>query len=127
MHTILMVFQDSSFWIRREELSITICQDLFILFLVVPSDIKTGVYTLILTDGENEWIISNSFKVMIRKKLLAVWRDRPDDVGVRSRSEYRLEYQGSVLTAVVYRSCLMKDGQVTEEQSYDRYVKISVL
>lgn len=88
MHTILMVFQDSSFWIRREELSITICQDLFILFLVVPSDIKTGVYTLILTDGENEWIISNSFKVMIRKKLLAVWRDRPDDVGVRSRSEY---------------------------------------
>lgn len=30
-----------------------------------------------------------------------------------------------MLTAVVYRSCLMKDGQVTEEQSYDRYVKIS--
>ena len=91
----------------------------------VPSDFKTGVYTLILTDGENEWIVSDSFKVMKRKKLLAVWKEEPYDEDVRVRGEYRLEFQESELKAVVYRSCLLQGGQVIEEQSFDRYVKIS--
>ena len=94
---------------------------------MIPADFKTGVYSLILTDGENEWILSNSFKVMKRKKLLAVWMEKPYDGDVIERDEYRLEFQESVLTAIVYRSCLLQDGQMLEDEepSYDRYVKVS--
>ena len=92
---------------------------------MVPAELKTGVYSLILTNGENEWIISNSFKVSIRKKLLAVWVESPYDDDVRERDEYRLEFSGADLTAVVYRSFLLQNGEEIEEQSYDRYVKVS--
>ena len=92
---------------------------------MVPADFKTGVYTLILTDGENEWILSKQFKVMKRKALLAVIRDAPYDAGVRIRDEYRLEFQGEELSAIVYRSCLVEAGQEQEELSRDRYVRIS--
>ena len=94
---------------------------------LVPADLQTGVYSLILTDGDKEWILSNSFKVCIRKKLVAVWMEKPYDGDVITMSEYRLEFQESVLTAIVYQSYLLQDGQVLEdeERSYDRYVKVS--
>lgn len=91
----------------------------------VPITMKSGQYSLILTDGVHEWPITSSFIITLKKTLAAVSCDEPYNEGVRTFKEYRVERDanGEVLAVVYYYS--RYEGEVIETETTDRYVKVA--
>ena len=91
----------------------------------IPADLKSGKYTLVLTDGTLEWTLSASFLVSRKKTLLAVSKDEPYEDNIRHCSEYRVEYENGGVIAITFTQALTENSQVTEVLSMDRYVQES--
>ena len=91
----------------------------------VPINMKPGVYSLLLSDGVNQWPITSSLTITMKKILAAVSCDEPYNEGVRTFKEYRIELgsKGEVV-AIVYYHCRY-EGEVIETETTDRYVKVA--
>ena len=92
---------------------------------VIPEILRSGRYTLVLTDGMLEWTLTTSFLVSKKKTLLAVSKDEPYNEGIRHCSEYRVEYENGEVIAVTFTQYLTENSQITEQLSQDRYVQES--
>lgn len=91
----------------------------------VPADLKSGQYTLVLTDGTLEWTLAASFLVSKKKALVAVSKDEPYEDNIRHCSEYRVEYENGEVLAITFTQALTEDSKVTEVLGMDRYVQES--
>lgn len=88
----------------------------------MPSDMALDVYSLYLSDGVDEWLLSDSFTVTVRKKLLSVSRQAPLQDEVVYRSGYEVEYEGDEVKAIVFTASQLENGVVLSEEVHDRYV-----
>ena len=87
----------------------------------IPDNTPSGNYTVYLSDGVNEWLISDSFLVAVKKRLISVSRVDPYDGDIKYVSTYRIEYEGDVHKAIVFTVELHENGEVLESLQYDRY------
>ena len=90
--------------------------------VTLPADIDRTVYSLYLSDGMDEWLLSDSFAVALRKRLASVSRYAPVDGAVRYRTCYALEYDADVFKAIVYTASQVENGEVLLEEAHDRYL-----
>ena len=91
----------------------------------IPEGLPSGKYTLVLTNGTSEWVLSTSFLVSKIKTLVAVIKDEPYEDNVRYCSEYRVYYNDSVVSEVTFSQYLMEDSQVVEVNIQDSYTQVS--
>lgn len=91
----------------------------------VPENITSGKYSLVLTDGTNEWVLSVSFLVSRMKTLVAVVKDEPYENNIRYCSEYRVMYEDNVVSAIAFKHYLTENSQVVEVSTQDNYVRVS--
>lgn len=88
----------------------------------VSDDIQPHVYSLVLVSGIDEWVLSGSFNVTRKKRLVAVRKTAPHDTQT-SVNEYRVEYSGGQVVAIRYTSGLYEDDVLVETSADDRYVQ----
>ena len=91
----------------------------------VPAEMPSGKYTLILTDGTNDWVLSVSFLVSKIKTLVAVIKDEPYEDNIRYCSEYRVIYADDAVSAIAFKQYLTENSQVSEVSIQDNYVRLS--
>ena len=93
----------------------------------VPSDVPLGTYRLVMTDGEDEWVLEDGFMVARRKRLMKIREEIVDpEAGTVEVYEYRNEYDGDEVKAVVSDYKLNDfSGQVVDSGYEYRYVQIA--
>lgn len=114
-HVLLLVKDGESVVLRQETVSSG-------LRVTVPDGTACGIYSLYLSDGSNEWLLSDCVSVAVRKTLRSVSRTSGYDGTIRYRTSYDVEYDGDMVAAVVFTASLTEDGEVLMEEARDRYV-----
>lgn len=88
----------------------------------IPSDAERGVYSLWLSDGSSSWMLTDSFTIAIRKRLVSVSRIEPYDAEMKYRTSYTVEYDGDEVNAITYTASIMENGVVVNEEVRSRYI-----
>lgn len=92
---------------------------------ILPSDMASGMYSLVLTDGSDEWVLTTSFLVSKKKILSAVALEEPYEGEVWYRTEYRVVRENGDIAAILFTQSLVQDAQVVEVKNQDKYVQVS--
>lgn len=114
-HVLLLVKDGESVVLRQEAVSSG-------LRVTVPDGTACGIYSLYLSDGSNEWLLSDCVSVAVRRTLRSVSRCSDYDGTIRYRTCYEVEYAGDEVSAVVFTASLTENGEVLMEEARDRYV-----
>lgn len=88
----------------------------------MPAGMPNGIYSLYLSDGTDEWLLSESFYVTVRKSLSSISLTSPYQDNVRYRVMYEGERENGQVKAIVYTTAQVENGLVIKEEAHDRYI-----
>ena len=88
----------------------------------MPAGMPSGIYSLYLSDGTDEWLLSESFYVTVRKSLSSISLTSPYQNNVRYRVKYEVERENGQVKAIVYTTAQVENGVVIQEEAHDRYI-----
>lgn len=88
----------------------------------IPSDTERGIYSLWLSDGSSSWLLTDSFTIAIRKRLVSVSRIEPYDANMKYRTSYTVEYEGDGIKAITYATSIEENGVAVEDEVLNRYI-----
>lgn len=89
--------------------------------VLIPEDVASGNYALYLSDGISEWLLIDSFQIVVKRRLISVSRIEPYDSEIKLVSTYTSEYDGNNHKAIVFTVELKEGSEVVETQQHDRY------
>lgn len=90
--------------------------------VTVPEATGCGTYSLYLSDGAGEWLLTDCLAVAVRKILQSVGRISPYYGNIRYVTRYDVEYDGDVVEAILFTASVVEDGEVLAEEARDRYL-----